>query len=120
MGTINRFEDLDCWKSARLLAGKVYKFSQAGEISRDFDTRSQFRRAALSIMNNIAEGFGRFSDQEKKRFLKIAHGSSNELASMLYLIEDIDYLPDPEIQELREQNRITKAQILGLIKYLKQ
>lgn len=70
-------------------------------------------------MNNIAEGFGRFSDKEKKRFLEIANSSSNEIGSMLYLLEDIEYLPINEITALREQNRITQAQVLALIKYLK-
>lgn len=64
MGKIERFEDLKCWKAARELVKEVYTLSDAGRLSKDFDTRSQFRKAALSSMNNIAEGFGRFSKKD--------------------------------------------------------
>jgi len=72
MAKIERFEDLECWKAARELVNFVYEVSETGKLKRDFDTKSQFRRAALSVMNNIAEGFTRLSPKEFMRFLDIA------------------------------------------------
>lgn len=57
MSIINRFEDLQVWKTARILNKKVYELSQKGNISRDFSFRDQVRRASVSLMSNIAEGF---------------------------------------------------------------
>ncbi|MCB9048507.1 MAG: four helix bundle protein [Lewinellaceae bacterium] len=119
MATIRRFEDLECWKSARILTRKVYLYSKDGRISEDWDTLRQFRRATLSIMNNIAEGFGRSSKKERVRFLEISSSSSSEVKSMLYLIEDIAYLPANRIQEIRELNEKTYSLTIGLINYLK-
>lgn len=61
MEPIKKFEDLECWKSARNLVKIVFDLSQVGELSKDWDTKSQIKRAALSIMNNLAEGFGRLT-----------------------------------------------------------
>ena len=70
-------------------------------------------------MNNIAEGFGRSSKKERVRFLEISSSSSSEVKSMLYLIEDIAYLPANRIQEIRELNEKTYSLTIGLINYLK-
>ena len=118
MATVNRFEDLRCWQEARVLTRKVYVYSQKGKLGKDWDAKSQFRRAALSVMNNIAEGFGRFSDREIKRFLEFSSSSANELCSMLYLFEDIGYLPFEDILELRALAEKTRSSILAFIRYL--
>jgi four helix bundle protein len=68
MPKVERFEELNCWKAARILVKEVYMTCDTGVLSKDFDTRSQLKRASLSIMNNIAEGFGRFSNREFIRF----------------------------------------------------
>ncbi len=57
MATINRFEELECWQTARELTRRVYKLSSAGGFSKDFGLRDQMRRAGVSVMSNIAEGF---------------------------------------------------------------
>ena len=88
---MNRFEDLDCWKASRILAKTIFQVCENGNLAKDWDTRSQLRRAAVSIMNNIAEGHGRFSDADNVRFLDMAKASGNEVKSMLYLLEDIGY-----------------------------
>ena len=90
MKRITCFEDLKCCKAARILAKSVYQFSQSGPLASDWVTRSQLRSAALSIMNNIAEGIVRCSLKDSVRFLDIAKASCNEVKSMLYLFEDID------------------------------
>jgi four helix bundle protein len=68
MSAIKRFEDLKCWQAARQLVKMVYLVSGTGELARDFDTKDQFRKAALASMNNIAEGFGRFGRKDFIRF----------------------------------------------------
>ena len=72
MSKITRFEDLKCWMAARKLVKEVYGVSETGKLVKDFDTKSQFKRAVLSTMNNIAEGFGKFSNKEFIRYLDIA------------------------------------------------
>jgi four helix bundle protein len=79
---IKRFEDLIAWQKAQDLAYFIYQ--NFGSI-KDFSFRDQILRAAVSISNNIAEGFDRGSDSEFKRFLFIARGSNSEVKSMLYL-----------------------------------
>ncbi|MCO6493195.1 MAG: four helix bundle protein [Phaeodactylibacter sp.] len=118
MEKVTRFEDLHCWQSARVLVRKVFEYSKSGALSSDWDTRSQFRRAAVSAMNNIAEGFGRFSDKDQIRFYEISSSSASEVKRMLYLFEDIGYLPPQILEELHLIADKTRNQTLGLIRYL--
>jgi four helix bundle protein len=116
--TITKFEDLKCWKAARILAKSAFLCSQAGELAKDWDTRSPFRRAALSMMNNIAEGFGRYSSKDAIRFPDMARVSGNEFKSMLYLFEDIHYLPDETLKRLHQEVEDAIALTVGFIRYL--
>jgi four helix bundle protein len=120
MSKIERFEDLKCWKAARELVKEVYTLSDTGKLAKDFDTRSQFRKAALSSMNNIAEGFGRFSRKDFVRFLDTAQSSVLEVQSMLYVLSDLDYLSNDKVDLLRIKTDETKNLILGLIRYLRE
>ena len=118
MSTINAFQDLQCWQKARQLTKEIYLAK--GELAKDWDTRSQLRRAALSIMNNIAEGFGRFTTKEKARFMEVAYSSGNEVKSMLFLLEDLEYLPKDTLAELHALTDETQRLTLGFLRYLKQ
>jgi four helix bundle protein len=120
MSTVKTFEDLKCWQRARELVRLVNEACKAEELRTDFDTKSQFRRAALSVMNNIAEGFGRESHREFTRFLEIAHASCMEVKSMTYVIEDSKCLSTDEIQLLRIKADETRGLIRGLMKYLRE
>jgi four helix bundle protein len=117
MGKVNRFEDLMCWKNARLFVKKAYTIK--GQLNEDFDARRQFRRAAISGMNNIAEGFGCFSRKEFIRFLEISQRSIMECKSMLYIFEDLDYLEPPLLVQLHEEVDVLRKQIMGLIRSLR-
>ncbi len=119
MSTVKRFEDLRCWQKARLLTAKVYRMSKQGELAKDFDTRTQFRSAGLSVMNNIAEGFGRFSNKDFIKFLDYASASSIEVKSMSYLMLDLEYFSKETIQELQDEIEEVKSSILAFIKYLR-
>lgn len=113
---IERFEDLECWQLARELVKLVFTACDEGRLAKDFDLRSQFRRAALSCMNNIAEGFGRRKSQlELIRFLDYTQGSCCEVRSITYVLEDRNYLEADKIKLIREQAEKVKMKTLGLI-----
>jgi four helix bundle protein len=118
MSKIEKFEDLKCWQAARMLVKNVYKLSSKGALGKDFDTKSQLRRAALSAMNNIAEGFGRFGKKDFIKFLNVSQSSVQEVQSMLYVLEDLEYLLKEDLALLRSKSAETRNLTLGLIKYL--
>ncbi len=119
MAKVDRFEDLRCWQMARKLTAKAYRMSFEEPLSKDFDTRSQFRTAALSVMNNIAEGFGRYSDKDFIRFLDYSAASCTEVKSMTYLLLDLEYFSRERMEELQNEIEATRATTLALIKYLR-
>jgi four helix bundle protein len=112
------FEKLKCWQAARELVLLVYRLSNTGPLAKDFELRNQLRRAALSVMNNIAEGFGRGSDRDFIRFLDISHASCTEVKSITYVLEDITCLSIEDIERLRDKTDQAKGLTRGLIKYL--
>ena len=93
---ITRFEDLVVWQKAKALSLAVYRVTSRGGFARDFGLRDQIRRAAVSVMSNIAEGFERYSRPEFRQFLAVARGSVAEVRSQLHLARELGYLPDPE------------------------
>jgi four helix bundle protein len=119
MSKVTRFEDLKCWQLSRELVRIVFTACDDGKLAKDFDTKSQIRRAALSVMNNIAEGFGRYSNREFVRFLDFAQSSSIEVKSITYALEDMSYLSQDTIILIREKCEETKNSILAFIKYLR-
>jgi four helix bundle protein len=90
--SIRRFEDLIAWQKARELTKEIYLVTAKGAFARDRGLCDQMRRAAVSIMSNLAEGFDRGSRPEFHRFLVIAKGSCAELRSQLYVAIDAGYL----------------------------
>ena len=89
---IEYFEDLIAWQKARVLTAEVYLVTNQGNFARDFGLRDQIRRAAVSAMSNIAEGFERHSPAEFQHFLSIAKASCGEVRSQLYIASDVGYL----------------------------
>src|SRR3990172_8363764 len=92
MATIQSFEEIEAWQKARELTRAVYACSGQGAFSRDFGLRDQIRRAAVSIMSNIAEGFERGGSAEFVQFLAIAKGSASEVEAQLYVAFDQGYI----------------------------
>ena len=119
MSKITRFEDLRCWQLARKLTAKAYRMTFEEPLAKDFDARSQFRRASLSVMNNIAEGFGRYSDKDFIRFLDYAAASCTEVKSMIYLLLDLAYFSRERIESFQKEIEETKATTLTLMRYLR-
>jgi len=97
---IQKFEDLIAWQKARELAKVIYKMTEDGKFSRDFGLRDQIRRAAVSIMSNIAEGFERMGRAEFHQFLVIAKASCAEVRSQLYIAHDIGYIDRKQFEEI--------------------
>jgi four helix bundle protein len=120
LGTIERFEDLEAWKLARVLASLVYTCSGAGNFGRDFALRDQIRRASISVVSNIAEGFERDGDKEFVQFLSMAKGSCGEVRAQLYLALDQQYISEALFQELTAKAIQLSRVISGLIRYLRQ
>ena len=117
---VQRFEDLEAWQIARELANQVYKITKQESVCRDFGFLDQIRRAAISIMNNIAEGFERGSNKDFVRFLFIARGSAGEVRSLLYLGLDQGYLTNSEFSECRDLCIRSGQIIWALIKGLRK
>lgn len=103
--TYERFEDLPVWKAAIELAEKIYALTERPPFRRKYSLRDQMERAALSISNNIAEGFERGTTQELLTFLYIARGSAGEVRSMLCFIERLEVFNDLkfEISDLKSE-----------------
>lgn len=119
MATIERFEDIDAWKKARELTHRVYTVSNDGPFSRDFGLRDQMRRAAVSVMSNIAEGFERGGDVEFKRFLSIAKGSAGEVKAQLYVALDAALISRDQFDALFKMATETGNLIGGFMRYLR-
>ena len=97
---ITKFEDFIAWQKARELTALIYKTTSSGGFAKDFGLRDQIRRAAVSIMSNIAEGFERGRPTEFKQFLSIAKGSCAELRAQLYVALDAGYLDQPVFTQI--------------------
>jgi four helix bundle protein len=111
--SIESFEDIIAWKKAKELSLDVYKLF--GD-SKDFGFRDQIQRASVSIMNNIAEGFERKSNQDFKRFLYIAKGSCGEVRSMLIVAKELDYITEGEYDKLHGTSVEISKLLSGFIK----
>jgi len=118
MATVERFEDLDVWKRAKSLANLIYDFSESGQFARDFGLRDQMRRAAVSVMSNIAEGFESRTQATFINYLGHAKASSGELRAQLYLAHDRDYISVEQFKKASEMAEICSKQILKLSQYL--
>lgn len=112
---IEKFEDIIAWQKAGTLTQTVYKLFKG---NRDFSFVDQICRAALSIMNNIAEGFERKSNKEFVRFLYIAKGSCGEVRSMLYIAFKLGYINQKDFNILYSLSVEISKIISGLIKSL--
>jgi len=120
MAKVERFEDLRCWQSARSVVYTIYQLNKYNALSRDYDTFRQLKRASLSIMNNIAEGFARYHHREFIQFLNIAQSSASEVKSMLYVLEDLEYCPIDELRKIHLSVDNTRKSILSLIRYIQK
>jgi len=109
---IEKFEDFIAWQKARKLTSDIYKVTCKEPFARDFGLKDQIRRAAVSSMSNLAEGFERGRPTEFHQFLSIAKGSCAELRTQLYVALDVGYLSITVFETLMTQ-ATEVGQILG-------
>ena len=119
MATIERFEEIEAWKEARKLTEEIYRISKKGGFNRDLGLRDQLRRASVSGMANIAEGFDGGSSREFQRFLLYALRSVSEVQSHLYVALDQDYLGNDAFKMLYDRTLGVKSLIGGFLRYLR-
>ena len=120
MARIERFEDIEGWKKGRELCQMVYTFTNKGAFSRDYGLRDQIRRAAISVISNIAEGFETQNDRTFIRHLYIAKGSSGEVRAQSYAALDQGYITQAEFDTLYKTTSEVSRLISGFIKYLEK
>ncbi len=119
MTKIEKFEDIEAWKKGRELAKDIYTVTGKGDFARDYGLKDQIRRASVSIISNIAEGFSRQTDKEFVQFLHIAKGSTSEVQSQLYVALDLRYISQEGFDNLYKQADEVGRLIFGFIRYLK-
>lgn len=120
MGKIERFEDMEAWQKARKLTKNIYSITKSNGFSKDFALKNQIRKASISVMSNIAEGFERNGTSEFAQFLAIAKGSAGEVSSQLYIALDQDYITQKTFNDLNDLTDETSNLIGGLMKYLRK
>jgi four helix bundle protein len=119
LSTIKSFEELPVWKDARKFTNKIYNITNKFPKEELYGLTSQIRRATVSIMSNIAEGFDRRSDKELSNFLSMARGSSSEVQNDLYIALDLNYISQDEFNKLYQEAKKIAKQINGLMTYLR-
>jgi four helix bundle protein len=118
-GKVKNFEDLHVYAQARALANEVYRLTRAAAFVRDFGLVDQVRRAAVSVLSNIAEGYERGSSAEFIQFLFIAKGSCGEVRAQLSIARDQGYVPAADHDRLVNHCRLVSSMLSNFIEYLK-
>ncbi|NLN32012.1 MAG: four helix bundle protein [Flavobacteriaceae bacterium] len=118
MATIERFEDLEIWQSARIISKKIHLLSLETELKNDFGLKNQMKNSSGSVMDNIAEGFERGGNLEFRQFLSVAKASAGETRSQLYRLWDFDYINQKKFEELKIDLENLSGKIQNFIKNL--
>jgi four helix bundle protein len=120
MATFKKFEDISAWQKSRELTKEIYSVTGQGSFARDFGLKDQIRRASVSIMSNIAEGFERSGTGEFMQFLATAKGSAGEVRSQLYVALDQDYIMRTRFEVMANSATQISRMISGLMSYLRK
>lgn len=118
MAAITRFEDIQAWQTARQLTNLVYGLTNQTGFNRDFGLKDQIRRAVVSVMSNIAEGFESRTDSQFINFLGMARASAGEARSQLYIALDQGYITEEKFKEAFVLAEKCARQIAKFIAYL--
>ncbi len=120
MGKFRRFEEIVAWQKSREVVNEIYDIFENACIKKDFVLQNQITRASISVMLNIAEGFGRKTNSEFRQHIVIAHGSIAEVQSGLYIVLDRKYIDKIKFESLYNKCDEISKMLMGLIKYLNQ
>ena len=119
MATVQSFEELEIWKKAQDIGAMVYELCEGNQkVAKDFSFKDQIKRAALSISNNIAEGFEYNNNNDFYRFLRIAKGSCGEVRNCLLFSLRVKYTSPDEVNNMIDFARLLSKQIGNMMKYL--
>ena len=118
MPTLRNFEDIEAWKKGRALTKSIYSITSQGPFAKDFGLKDQIRRASVSIISNIAEGYERGGDKEFIQFLSLAKGSAGEVRAQLYVAYDAGFITQPQLDQLQSQVKEVMLLIAGFMRYL--
>ncbi|MDQ3006091.1 MAG: four helix bundle protein [Chloroflexota bacterium] len=118
MPTITRFEEIEAWQTARELTKLIYLLTEEGKFSRDFGLKDQIRRASVSIMSNISEGFESQTQAQFMQYLGLAKASAGEFRSQLYVSSDLDYITQEQFTKAFAMAEKDSRQIARFISYL--
>jgi four helix bundle protein len=118
MPTIMRFEEIEAWQTARELTKLVYTLTEQGAFARDFGLRDQVRRAAVSVMSNIAEGFESQTQPQFIRYLGTAKASAGEVRSQLYVSQDLGYITEEQFSDASRLAEKASRQVSRFMTYL--
>ncbi|MDQ5846883.1 MAG: four helix bundle protein [Acidobacteriota bacterium] len=119
MATFKTFEQIEAWRESRELTNQIYTLTGKEAFSKDYGLKNQIRRASVSIMSNIAEGFERSGSGEFGQFLSMAKGSAGEVRSQLYVAFDQAYLQKSEFDIVCGRVTNISRMISGLMTYLR-
>jgi four helix bundle protein len=119
MAKIERFEDIEAWKKARELTKIIYEVTSQGKLATDFSLRDHLRRASVSIMANIAEGFEREGNKEFRQFLAMAKGSVGEVKALLYVALDAGLTSSEQFHRIIALADEASRLLAGFLRYLK-
>ncbi|MDP1799776.1 MAG: four helix bundle protein [Bacteroidota bacterium] len=120
MGAAKKFEDLEVWIAAKDFCVSIYKITENEKLKKDFGLKDQIRRASISIISNISEGFERNGNKEFIQFLSYSKGSAGEVRAQLYIIKELEFITDKEFRELNDKITQISKMLSGFINYLKQ
>ncbi len=119
MATILKFEDIVAWQKALELSDLIYEHSNKDKFSKDFGLRDQMRRASVSVVSNIAEGFEREGNNQFIYFLLVAKASAGELRAQMYVARNQKYITTEEFEKLNNKVLEVSKTISGFISYLR-
>ena len=120
MAKIERFEDLELWKEAVVIGVEIYKLTSVGKLEKDYSSKDQLRRAAISISNNIAEGFEYNNNKNFIKFLGYSKGSAGELRSNLFVLKEANVILRQDYEILEAKLISISKNIGGFMKYLRK
>lgn len=119
MATFNKFEEIKAWQKAREITKEIYSICKKENIAKDFSLIDQMKRCSVSIMANIAEGYGRRTGAEFANFLSIARGSAIELQSHLYVALDQNYIGKTDFERVYTMLDEVSKMTVSLSQYLR-
>lgn len=119
MPTILKFEEIVAWQKALELSDLIYSYSNNDKFSKDFGLKDQMRRASVSVVSNIAEGFEREGNNQFIYFLLIAKASAGELRAQLYIARNQNYISQNEFDSINNKVIEVSKTISGFISYLR-